>query len=718
MRLTLSKINIPIYSKSKEECVLKAKFMNNLEKIETINVSLDELEEIINNGYATTSCIFSKKEKTTKKVWEVWDENPKNRIQKKNNKGELLTKEEYCRGIQNFESVKILTFDIENNYEIEYDINQVIEDLKDRDLDKHCMVYETYSHNKITNGINKGCRYRVIFNLDREIKDEETFKKLYLYIADTFVKDNPNRLYTKVYINPNKTKNPKAVLYNKIYLADLTCADITKINFAGKVIYKKENILNVDEILKRIEEEEFIFIPRREIKENKNKKVDRIKRESRKKIDDEIIITTDDILNYINSFGQVSIDYNNRFLALNSMFKISDLIEGYQEDTQFNCILPNHDDNNPSAYIYKDINGFEMYHCWGCGERLDFVGFIKKIIEDEQGEMTDFMFFKYLQEETQIEVGTEYQRNNYNFLCRIQDIVYKELEIIKIEKQGEVFDSYGKLKKCKYRRKRNKNDYDIAEEAVYKYMSSKKLLVFYHHLLSIAKGNITLTPLTENENDFSFFCSQRYITGMMEVLMGNQEGKIYHSKINDKLKALTRIGVIEIVEMDSLNEEAKRRAIAYKIKNNLNYCTTFYILKDLTDINVLNNILENIKEIKKLRNKSIKDMTYEKAVRSFGKEEADKMYVVTREIELEDKTFIKLKKIAIKLLEEQKYFNDDQIKVKLGKIRKDEKERIIKLYMNQIINELNLTYTKANKEVRDLINQPDLNCHKYIYTQK
>lgn len=106
----------------------------------------------------------------------------------------------------------------------------------------------------------------------------------------------------------------------------------------------------------------------------------------------------------------------------------------------------------------------------------------------------------------------------------------------------------------------------------------------------------------------------------------------------------------------------------------------------------------------------------------YSKQSSAILFEISKEIELEDKNYKHIKKVAIKLLNnnDNGFFTEDMLKKSMNKnIRVKEKEKLIKKYMNQLINDLGITYTKANKKVRELFPKlPDTITNKqFVYVK-
>lgn len=293
-------------------------------------------------------------------------------------------------------------------------------------------------------------------------------------------------------------------------------------------------------------------------------------------------------------------------------------------------------------------------------------------------------------------------------MCAIQDKVYTVRYTKDMENKRRIEKKIQKNKGIATSRKprrRNRTPREIKEEIVFNYLSSKKLITFYHNLLTIARNNISINPLIKDEfNRFSFFYSIRALQDTMNKMSSYKNYS--RAIIQDNLKALANIGIIEYAPINKLSDSAKEKALMYKKKNGFKYHINFFIINNILYEEVITNIANNIEELKTLRNKSIRNMSFEQVYRSLGKEAAYKMYpqLIGKTIELEDKNYKHIKKVAIKLLNnnDNGFFTEDMLKKSMNKnITVKEKEKLIKKYMNQLINDLGITYTKANKKVKE-----------------
>ena len=68
-----------------------------------------------------------------------------------------------------------------------------------------------------------------------------------------------------------------------------------------------------------------------------------------------------------------------------------DLSEYLAIDGYVNCILPNHDDHEPSAHIYTTKDGTQVYKCFGCGKCRTIIGITEELAHCRRSEAIEFI---------------------------------------------------------------------------------------------------------------------------------------------------------------------------------------------------------------------------------------------------------------------------------------------------------------------------------------
>ncbi len=55
------------------------------------------------------------------------------------------------------------------------------------------------------------------------------------------------------------------------------------------------------------------------------------------------------------------------------------------------CILPEHEDNDPSAHVYTNENGMQFYKCFGCGKARNIIGITEHLSGCKRSEAIEFI---------------------------------------------------------------------------------------------------------------------------------------------------------------------------------------------------------------------------------------------------------------------------------------------------------------------------------------
>lgn len=94
--------------------------------------------------------------------------------------------------------------------------------------------------------------------------------------------------------------------------------------------------------------------------------------------------------------------FDNRKDFLNYLYKEINLAEllGVEEKKTFCCILPEHEDTNPSANVFKEKFGTWRYRCFGCNANLN----TKQIIEKLGNFNSEFQAVEFIKEIYNLEI--------------------------------------------------------------------------------------------------------------------------------------------------------------------------------------------------------------------------------------------------------------------------------------------------------------------------
>ena len=197
---------------------------------------------------------------------------------------------------------------------------------------------------------------------------------------------------------------------------------------------------------------------------------------------------------------------------------------------QFSCLF--HEDNNPSAGVIHTGKN-EMMHCFSCGEKLNLLGVIGKLIDG-----TTYDAVKVLESVLGIKLSTDYQDR-----------------MLQVTHQHK-------------RHFRNQLETDYPE--LYSWMKRSNLSGFYLALMEIGLDLVTDIPLN-NENSLTFFVSQRKLVEILKPfgLKGVSDKKDVAKKIN----LLSEVGLIvkeAEIEKQSYIDKANgyKKMKCYKFRTN------------------------------------------------------------------------------------------------------------------------------------------------------
>ncbi|WP_175548530.1 CHC2 zinc finger domain-containing protein [Dethiosulfatibacter aminovorans] len=319
---------------------------------------------------------------------------------------------------------------------------------------------------------------------------------------------------------------------------------------------------------------------------------------------------------------------------------------------KFSCILPSHEDNNPSAGIVTNQNDHYMYNCFGCG----FKGGILKLIQAISGCNLP-QSINFLKAVFNITTETEYQKQ-----------------------QKELYDSNisyilsGKME----------NDYPD----LWKYIKPRKTKLIT--LLEYAKNNITDEKYSI-DGDSIFYGSIRYFKDLLNI--GSLETINKTIQLFNFLELVTKIAPEEIPS--EMLEKHKKKAKENKHKNLINT----YMIKSY-DYNTLQESDEKAKILKD-NNFSMKGLSYEYILRTFGEETAKKYYPQNRKSKPSKKSDIltnEIVKIIFCQIELKGFVIEKEIVESLGSQYGREKVKTqMKRSIQEILDKYDLQRIRANK---------------------
>lgn len=331
---------------------------------------------------------------------------------------------------------------------------------------------------------------------------------------------------------------------------------------------------------------------------------------------------------------------------------------GICEGEMINCILPDHKDNSPSAHIYTTDNGTQIYKCFGCDTTLTIIGLVEEIAQCKRHVAINFIKHVYNIELVQ----SDWVKQQKELM--IQSANYLDTEEFKIE-----FPNIAKLIKTR------------------KIHIQKVLLHFTQYISDNMKYDDK--PL--------FFAGYKTLKEICNIKGGND-------RLSQSLTLFTLLNMLSKVELDKIPEDKLKKAKAISAKYGFKKITNFYQFEEYGRLSLKNS--EKIAKTLIENNISLRGLSREYVLRTFGKELADKVFPQYK-YENEHGTSKKSDDLTLKISE----FIIENIKKKRYILEKDVKldnkiETQWKKSIQEILDTYGLVRVKASKVNKKKYNLP------------
>ncbi len=438
-----------------------------------------------------------------------------------------------------------------------------------------CFIYETFS------STSDHERFRVVYAFDSAIEDYSTMVALY---------------------NEVKTQYPTVDIDASV--------DPGKILFGGKTLRLFNNCIN--------EVPELTVVPLETLKAER-------KAASSKTITEAIEISEMDVFFNLSEVADKysdihEIDINDSYEWINKNVKMSDAL-GIEEGARFRCILPGHEDNNPSARIvtYGDEQAY-MCSCEASGYRL--ITLLSKLLDKSEIKIKTMIL-----DALHISYGSAYQKFTERYIADLK-----------------------------------RNLPRVMTQDLKDYLFKRKLYQTYKLIIDFADAHIPFNSLA-NDNRVVFFMGVR-------VLQDEMKQNYISGNADRKLLALCELGLLRKLTDSELkdnvlsNADRSKKALQTKLSKNTGADITelnrvdFYELVDLSPSVVKNamNIVKTMKECA-VRQKN-NNMT--RRINTFGAEEVTQHINVQSTINTKKQNNIqtKLETVIDSLLGSNKYFSE------------------------------------------------------------
>lgn len=453
----------------------------------------------------------------------------------------------------------------------------------------------------------------------------------------------------RVITDPQEARQVTLALQELVGCADEKCVDVSRIFFAGKNIIEKHNrTFSVDKLLANTS------VKYDDVKAPvKNKKVDIVATEDSGT--DNKIITKEEVINNLekikDQYEGIVVDYNGSFDWFNKNVKLTDVLNK-KLNTKIRCLHPDHEDKDPSAMLYE-YEGQIYYRCSSncvLGKPKSTISALAHLLDMEEVEV------QYLiSDALEITLGSTYQRD-----MRLL-IADTKANITRMIKQDSILG-----KEMKY------------------------LWGILSVIQDFASAKVTTEPLSVNMNRPTFFISKSQVKQEMQRLQIKGASNAYQ-----KIAQLKDLGFIRPLKDEEINPDALAIAKEEQEKNKLikgrvhMNRVEYYELCAITP-SMIRSAEETIKRNKQLGVKK-KNMNVTRRIAAHGENFTEKVNVqdsIKKKVvnNKNQKEYDKILLAAVKLMSEQGYFTEDQLRKTYDPKRKVRKEVAVKLINDSIPN--------------------------------
>ena len=495
------------------------------------------------------------------------------------------------------------------------------------------------------------------FDKDTSIKKEiDRCSKLKIFPAfgyKTFSYKEDKEKFRFVFINESiiynkKTRDDFQKLLIKLFECDSQCSNADRIFFGGTELinFNDSNLINHINIFKKFSSDAEVS-PQYLIDSNTTE------REARKLyINKQLRGIFRENFHNIKPMKKSFKTYRELMEFISSIdFSI---LLGVDSGKNFNCILKNHDDFNPSANIFKGKNGTYIYKCFGCGKSFTLLTLIENIEDCSRTEAI-------------------------KKICDIYELELQESELHqKLSKMIDNNISY-----------LNDKDFGITYPNLYNFIRKRKryLIDLYYAYKQQINDNMCY-------KDFPYFVtSYESLTKTFGISKGNA------SSVSKTLALLALLGfIIKMSDRDVDNNILKHYKDLTISKGYSKHVTFFAITElrycDLTDTEELCKFLNQ-------KNFNLTGLSRELVYRTLGADYANFIYPQHEGEHISEKSNEKMLDIVdmiFKSINEKGYFlESDYCKINLNDIN-------YKKCLNEILNSYNLKRITASTEIKSKLN--------------
>lgn len=370
---------------------------------------------------------------------------------------------------------------------------------------------------------------------------------------------------------------------------------------------------------------------------------------------------------------------NNPHILLENNQAFFDYIKGYdlgklleiKYPTSFRCIL--HEDNKPSAGIFKNNEGTYIYHCFSCGVSYNIINLIEVLGNFKSRPKA----YKFMREIFNLEIQeTEWQKEQKEIL----------MENLKVLTNGE-----------------------LKENCPTAYNNISRNLRYLQQLILIAMDNVHNENLTDNEDNVAFYASTKYLC--QKLHMSPESAK----EVSKKNVLFAYHKLLNKLDDTNIPEDMLKRGQAIGVnKDNKNQKHINYYSIPSYTTNSFKDIEEQGQKWKN-NNYTMKGLSREMFYRTEGSEVANKLYPQYKKVynkeqkqvidrttsKLSDELTIRIVKYIFEFIDTKGYCTEnDIIQMMNTEYSKTLSATQIKKSLNEILQGYDLKRIRANKQIK------------------
>ena len=488
-------------------------------------------------------------------------------------------------------------------------------------------------------------------------------KRLILYFSSDGVIHNPARLMRLPFTNWMKDKNnPFRVsvkLYNHIKISyemlDSVLPALSE-GLGGKIPTNSSRVSNS------------ITIGRGNTQTHKPKQnnIDTTTLYNIQAIKDRNIVYLQSVLNINDNIIFETKDEFYNYITNN--IDLSKLI-GVNEGINFRCIF--HNDNNPSANVFKSKDGSWKYKCFSsscCLSVTNIIGVIERLIQAKN------------------------KPQAYNFIKELYKITISETDWQK--EQKEILEANIRML----------YDNTFKEQYPYTYKNISRNFNILERLHWIAIDNIRDQKLVDNDSNVIFFSSLRY--------MASKLGLVSHGEMSKKLVLFQFHNLLNKISDENIpNGYLQKSKQLAKVNGSggdaVHTKHINYMSMNSFTVDALIEAESNAKMWAD-RNMSVTGLCRENILRNFGEEKANELYPQYKyanslgTMKHSDQQTGDIVKVIFSLIEDYGYATEKEIcKILSDKYKQKAIQKQIKISMDEILNGYGLKRLKTNKVIKE-----------------